>query len=94
MDVERSLVHIKYLELHTALRFLINAETISLIPKWLSLFPSLQHADFGALFGRRPPAENESFLQAVADACPGMTTVQLGLYSRAAADLRAGASDE
>jgi hypothetical protein len=89
MDVERSLVHIKYLELHTALRFLINAETISLIPKWLSLFPSLQYANFSNMLGLRS-SDGEFFLRAVAEACPGIQTLQLGFVDRSAADLRQG----
>ena len=90
MDVERSLVHIKTFQLRTALGFLVNAETMSLIPKWLSLFPGLQHADFNNMLGLRSFAEDELFLRAVAEACPGIQTLQLGLFGQSAADLRQG----
>jgi hypothetical protein len=81
MDIERSLVHIKTFHLRTNLNHLINEETMSLIPKWLSLFPDLQYADISGVLGFKSSAEDETFLRAVADACPGMQIVRLGLFN-------------
>jgi len=91
MDVEQSLVHIKKFQLRTAIGLRVNAETVSLIPKWLSLFPCLEYANFSNMLGLRSFTENELFLRAVAEACPGIRTLQLGLFSTSAADLRQGA---
>jgi len=76
-NVERSLVHINSLTLCATLSYQVSDRTISLIPKWLSLFPTLQHTDFSVLSGRMSSVEEKKFLRAVVDTCPKMETVQV-----------------
>ena len=86
-DVERHLVHINALTLHSTMGQQASTKTISLIPKWLSLFPTLQHVDIGVLLGRMSSAEEKIFVRATIEACPKLETVQL-IWRRSVAELR------
>jgi hypothetical protein len=86
-DVERHLVHINALTLHSTMGHQASAGTISLIPKWLSLFPTLQHVDLGILLGRMSSAEEKIFFRATIEACPKLETVEL-FWRRSVAELR------
>jgi hypothetical protein len=76
-DIECSLKYIDTLAVCGTIGGRVSPRTIPLMPKWVSLFPALRHANFGILLGQLSYAEEDKFLRAVIDACPELETVGL-----------------
>lgn len=75
-DVERTLQHIKILFLSGFLR----PNTQSMLPHWLSLFPSLQHVDFSFFDALTTPAQRAQFKSALIVANPELGDLQMSFF--------------